>query len=95
MLSIWTRTITPSTASDDQIELALRAVAAVPIDAGPLLYARVDMVPGSDGRPILMELELTEPSLFMVVVPGSERTFATAIAARARQMSQVRNAAGK
>ena len=41
--------ITRSTATDDQIELAMRAVAAVPIDTGPLLYARVDMVPGSNG----------------------------------------------
>ena len=68
----------------------MRAVAAVPIDTGPLLYARVDMVPGSNGRPILMELELTEPSLFMVTTPGSELTFATAIAARARQMAEAR-----
>jgi glutathione synthase/RimK-type ligase-like ATP-grasp enzyme len=83
-------TITPSTATDDQIELAMRAVAAVPVDVSPLLYARVDMVPGSDGRPILMELELTEPSLFMVTTPGSERTFAAAIAARARQMAASR-----
>jgi hypothetical protein len=83
-------TITPSTATDDQVALAMRAVAAVPIDSDPLLYARVDMVPGSDGRPILMELELTEPSLFLVTTPGTERTFATAIAARGRQMAKAR-----
>jgi len=82
--------ITSGTATDDQIELAMRAVAAVPIDTSPLLYARVDMVPSSDGRPILMELELTEPSLFMVTTPGSELTFAAAIAARARQTAKAR-----
>ena len=32
---------------------------------GPPLYARVDLVPGSDGEPVLLELELTEPSLFL------------------------------
>jgi glutathione synthase/RimK-type ligase-like ATP-grasp enzyme len=42
-------------------DLALRAIAAV---GGDLLYARVDMVPGPDGEPRIMELELIEPSLF-------------------------------
>jgi hypothetical protein len=41
--------------------LAQRAVAAVD---GPLLYARIDVAPGPDGAPLLMELELIEPSLF-------------------------------
>jgi glutathione synthase/RimK-type ligase-like ATP-grasp enzyme len=31
---------------------------------GPLLYARVDLLPGPDG-PVLVEAELTEPSLFL------------------------------
>lgn len=31
-----------------------------------LAYARVDLVPGADGSPILLELELTEPSMFLV-----------------------------
>lgn len=31
----------------------------------PLLYGRVDLAPGPDGRPLLMELELVEPSLFL------------------------------
>lgn len=30
-----------------------------------LLYARVDVAPGFDGQPVLMELELIEPSLFL------------------------------
>jgi glutathione synthase/RimK-type ligase-like ATP-grasp enzyme len=42
-------------------ELARRALAAV--DA-PVLYARVDMAPGPAGEPVVMELELIEPSLF-------------------------------
>lgn len=32
--------------------------------AGPLLYARVDMLRGADGSLVLNELELVEPSLF-------------------------------
>lgn len=42
-------------------ELAERAIAAV--DPAPL-YARIDVAPGPDGVPLLMELELIEPSLF-------------------------------
>lgn len=45
------------------------------------LYARVDLLPGSDG-PVLVELELTEPSLFLLHGPGSADRFAAAIAAR-------------
>lgn len=63
-----------------QIDLAERALAAIPERSGELLYARVDMVTGPDGRPLLMELELTEPSLFFENVPGSERLLAGAIA---------------
>ncbi|MBL8112406.1 MAG: hypothetical protein JNK60_05945, partial [Acidobacteria bacterium] len=66
----------------EQIALAHRALAATPGDAGQLLYARVDMVTGPEGRPLLMELELTEPSLFFENVPGSEVRLAAAIAAR-------------
>ncbi len=63
-----------------QIALAERALVAIPGDAGQLLYARVDMVTGPEGRPVLMELELTEPSLFFENVRGSERALASAIA---------------
>ena len=31
-----------------------------------LLYARVDVVPDASGAPVLLELELTEPSMFLV-----------------------------
>lgn len=33
--------------------------------ARDLLYARVDVAPGEDGTPVVMELELVEPSLFL------------------------------
>jgi glutathione synthase/RimK-type ligase-like ATP-grasp enzyme len=33
--------------------------------SAPLLYARVDLVPGPDGNPVVLELELAEPSLFL------------------------------
>ena len=51
-----------------------------------LLYARVDLVPGADGAPTLLELELAEPSMFLTL-DGSDGAdsaarFAAAIAAR-------------
>jgi glutathione synthase/RimK-type ligase-like ATP-grasp enzyme len=59
--------------------LAERILAAVPGGAGRLLYARVDLLPGPDGAPVLVELELAEPSLFLSVVPGSADRLAAAI----------------
>jgi O-ureido-D-serine cyclo-ligase len=69
---------------------AERVVAAETIEAAArhlrldaqLLYARVDLVDGPDGRPWLLELELTEPSLFLAFAPGALERFAAAIAAR-------------
>lgn len=46
------------------------------------LYARVDLLPSPDG-PVLVELELTEPSLFLRHGAGATDAFAAAIAARA------------
>ena len=69
----------------DELDLARRALDAVPGGPDGLTYARIDLVPGDDGAPILMELELTEPSLFMAVVPGSEERFADAIVSAAEQ----------
>jgi hypothetical protein len=36
---------------------------------------------GLPGRPLIVELELTEPSLFMAMAPGSAERFAGTIAA--------------
>ncbi len=51
-------------------------------DLSALLYARVDIVGGNDGNPAVIEVELTEPSLFMSLGKGSLDRFADAIAAR-------------
>ncbi|TDP92112.1 ATP-grasp domain-containing protein [Labedaea rhizosphaerae] len=46
-----------------------------------LLYARVDLVRGDDGAPVLLELELVEPNLgFTQADPRATRRFADAIA---------------
>jgi glutathione synthase/RimK-type ligase-like ATP-grasp enzyme len=38
---------------------------------GSLAYARVDLVEGPGGGPLVLELELTEPSLFFLHAPGA------------------------
>ncbi len=49
----------------------------------PLLYARVDMVRGPDRKPLLMELELIEPDLYLDFDPLRGEGFARAVAAAA------------
>jgi hypothetical protein len=66
--------------------VAERVLAALPFELDDLLYARVDLVPGPDGTPTLLELELAEPSLFLGTSPGAAERLAAAIAAKiARQ----------
>jgi hypothetical protein len=52
------------------------------LPASELLYARIDLVRRGDGRPVLMELELIEPSLFLAQHPPALERFADALAAR-------------
>jgi glutathione synthase/RimK-type ligase-like ATP-grasp enzyme len=73
--------ITARTPTSAQVEVARAALAAVPGPA-PLLYARVDLVPGEDGQPVVLELELTEPSLFLWLAPGAAGRYAAAIRGR-------------
>ncbi|MGK5518852.1 ATP-grasp domain-containing protein [Micromonospora sp. URMC 107] len=74
--------ITTRTATPEQLAVAERALAAVPGGPGRLLYARVDLIPGPDGAPLLVELELTEPSLFLAHADGAADRLADAILAR-------------
>ena len=70
------------TPTGPELALAEQALAAVP---GPaeLLYARVDLVDDDSGRPVLMELELVEPNLFLHVRPEAAPTVARAFLAAA------------
>ncbi|MFG1606294.1 RimK family alpha-L-glutamate ligase [Actinoplanes sp. NPDC049265] len=71
--------ISPRTPGEAELAVGERVVAALP--AG-LLYARVDLIPGPDGAPLLVEVELTEPSLFWTHADGSAERMADAIVAR-------------
>lgn len=66
----------PHAPSPDELAAAKAIVDAVD---GPLLYARVDMVRGPDGRLALMELELIEPYYYPEQGPGFELIFARAL----------------
>ena len=74
-------TITPRTPSGAERDVAARVLAACPFPADRLLYARVDLIPGPDGAPVLVELELTEPSLFLGTADGAADRLADAVAA--------------
>ncbi|MFN8150836.1 MAG: hypothetical protein U0R24_06880 [Solirubrobacterales bacterium] len=63
-----------------EITAAERAVAVAP---GDPLYARVDIVAGEGGRPLVIELELIEPSLYLDVAPPTALALAEAMLARA------------
>jgi hypothetical protein len=58
----------------DELRTAERALGAMPF-ATPL-YARIDLIRDADAAPCLLELELTEPSLFFAHAPGSVERFA-------------------
>ncbi|KUL55411.1 hypothetical protein ADL22_00515 [Streptomyces sp. NRRL F-4489] len=75
-----------------------RAVAAAALDAAaehlelpePLLYGRVDLIRDADGKPLVLELELCEPSLSMPFAEASAGRFARAIAARLEEITRKR-----
>ena len=67
--------------SDAEARVAEEALEVVR-GLGDLLYARIDMAPGPDDRPMIMELELIEPSLFFPQNPAAAARFARAVARR-------------
>ncbi len=60
--------------------LATAVLAVLPFADAPA-YARVDLIRAADGKPVLLELELAEPSLFFLHAPGSAERFATSLMA--------------
>ncbi|GAA3233782.1 hypothetical protein [Actinocorallia longicatena] len=72
-------TISPREPSQAELAIARRVLQAAP---DGLLYARVDLIPGPDGAPVLLELELSEPYLFLHQAPGAAGRLADAIVRR-------------
>lgn len=81
--------ITAHEASDEERELgdavmaALATVPSVGSHLDPPVYARVDVVRGDDGRCCVLEVELTEPSVFLDRSDGAADRFAAVLAALA------------
>jgi len=74
--------ITAREPSADELAVAERVLGHATAGlAEPLLYARIDLLPGPDG-PVLVELELVEPSLFLTFAPGAGDRLAAAVSAR-------------
>jgi O-ureido-D-serine cyclo-ligase len=72
----------PREAGADERSVAEAALAAVRRHLGvvrPLLYARVDLIRDREGSPVLLELEICEPSLSLPFAPGSGYRFGKAM----------------
>lgn len=78
--------ITPRTPAAAELQVGDRVLGALPF-AAPL-YARVDLIRGGDGEPCLLELELTEPSLFLTHAPGAARKLANQLRAQLPPLSR-------
>jgi glutathione synthase/RimK-type ligase-like ATP-grasp enzyme len=76
-----TEDITPRDPEPDEREVAEAVLDACGFPREDLVYARVDLVRGDDDTPLLLELELTEPSLFLTTAAGAPERLADAVAA--------------
>jgi glutathione synthase/RimK-type ligase-like ATP-grasp enzyme len=74
--------ITACEPCSDERDVAENVLDSLPWPRAELLYARVDVVRGPEGTPLLLELELAEPSLFLAHGDGAAERFARAIVAR-------------
>ena len=72
--------ITPRDADADELAVG-RAACAVAADWAPL-YVRVDLIRDAAGQPVVLELEMAEPSLFFAFGAGSADRMARAIEVR-------------
>jgi len=74
--------ITPRTASADEQAVAAAAFEHLRARFGDELprYARVDLLTDAAGAPRVLELELTEPSMFLWTDPGAPDRVAAAVA---------------
>jgi O-ureido-D-serine cyclo-ligase len=76
-----TETISARTPGADELALARATLSALGTDE-PLLYARIDLIRDAAGAPRLLELELTEPSLFFPYGEGAAERFVAALKRR-------------
>jgi O-ureido-D-serine cyclo-ligase len=72
--------IRPREPGKDEGRIAKAAFNAIP--GPPPLYARVDLVRDAEGAPVVLELELVEPSLFFEHGPGAAERLVEGLMAR-------------
>jgi glutathione synthase/RimK-type ligase-like ATP-grasp enzyme len=70
-------TITARVPDAAELRVGARAMQALPFETP--LYARVDLIRDEKGEPVVLELELIEPSLFFPFAGGSADRFAAAV----------------
>jgi hypothetical protein len=68
--------VIPGTADQAQRNAAQRIHAEIAARFGTPLYARIDLVRGEQGEPLLLELEMIEPSLYLDMTPGAAERLA-------------------
>jgi hypothetical protein len=73
--------VTAGHADEAHLALADEVVFELHRRFGPSLYLRVDLVPGDDGTPVVMEIEAVEPCLYLDTTPGAAERFVTAVRA--------------
>jgi hypothetical protein len=73
--------VTPGVADDGELALARRVLGEIAGRFGTPLYARVDLVLGPGGEPVLLELEAIEPVLYMTGSDGAAARFVAAVLA--------------
>ncbi|MER5932163.1 hypothetical protein [Streptomyces sp. NPDC002054] len=71
----------PYRPTEAELHTARAALAAVPSPTVPLI-ARVDLALNGHGDPVVMELELIEPNLFLDTTPDAVHRFTKAVIAR-------------
>lgn len=78
--------MTAREASEAELAVGRRVIDALPaLLPGlemPLAYTRVDLIPDDQGNPVVLELELIEPSFFFAQAPEAVDRFADAIVRR-------------
>ena len=73
--------IRPRRAEPAELSVAAGAYAAIPFPAPT--YARIDLIRDEAGAPVVLELELTEPSLFLAHADGAAERFVRHLVERA------------
>ena len=72
--------VTIGDSADDERELGRRVVGYLANRFGAVpLIARIDLVRGADGAPVLLELEAVEPNLYLRQAPDTAGVLADAI----------------